>query len=174
MHYIEWAEEANPYAMALGGLSPSLSGASKSRTIFVDNSVRKFIVDGLLRASEPVEKMTLPAVNVLSAPSDVTQMRERKSKAEIQILKCANEVGSIQWCFNFISCFQPIFRFSSSSRCLPLFSYHNFYEKWPELVNWCDFCIFRRRMQMPLLVQFSSLYSLPPSFLIKNYDGQAP
>ncbi|KAF8905970.1 Creatinase/aminopeptidase [Gymnopilus junonius] len=90
VHYIEWAEEADPYAVVLANLSPS-PDASKPRIIFVDNGIRKFIVDGLLRSSEQLRKMSPPPMNVLSAPSDITQMRERKSKAEIKILKCANE-----------------------------------------------------------------------------------
>uniref|UniRef100_A0A8H7Y5C0 Peptidase M24 domain-containing protein n=1 Tax=Psilocybe cubensis TaxID=181762 RepID=A0A8H7Y5C0_PSICU len=91
VHYVEWAEEENPYAVVLSALPMSTAGSSKSRTIFVDNSIRKFIVDGLLRASEPQRNSTVPAVEVLSAPLDITQMRERKSEAELQILKCANE-----------------------------------------------------------------------------------
>ncbi|KDR81467.1 hypothetical protein GALMADRAFT_239417 [Galerina marginata CBS 339.88] len=91
VRYIEWAEEANPYAAVLSALSFTPSNSLKSPTIFVDNNIRKFIVDGLLRASGPLENTTVSTVNVLSAPLEITQMRERKSEAEIQILKCANE-----------------------------------------------------------------------------------
>ncbi|PPQ99115.1 hypothetical protein CVT26_014365 [Gymnopilus dilepis] len=89
VRYIEWAEEADPYAVLLADL-PS-SDLFKPRTIFVDNSVRKFIVDGLLHASDQAEKSSSSGVVVLSAPPAITQMRERKSKAEIQILRCVNE-----------------------------------------------------------------------------------
>lgn len=75
--YIEWAEEANPYVVALSALS--ITG-----TIYVDDSIRTFIVDGLQNAS------TGPH-SVQSAPSEIRRLRERKSKAETEILKCANE-----------------------------------------------------------------------------------
>ena len=78
MKYIEWAEEANPYVVALSALS--ITG-----TIYVDDSIRTFIVDGLKNASpgpHPVQ----------SAPLEIRHLRERKSKAETEILKCANEV----------------------------------------------------------------------------------
>ena len=98
VRYIEWAEEADPYAVLLADL-PS-SDLSKPRTIFVDNSVRKFIVDGLLHASDQAEKSSSSGVVVLSAPPAITQMRERKSKAEIQILRCVNEVS--HWFCSFL------------------------------------------------------------------------
>ena len=78
MKYIEWAEEANPYVVALSALS--ITG-----TIYVDDSIRTFIVDGLKNASpgpHPVQ----------SAPLEIRRLRERKSKAETEILKCVNEV----------------------------------------------------------------------------------
>ncbi|KAF9567608.1 Creatinase/aminopeptidase [Agrocybe pediades] len=118
VRYMEWAEEANPYAAALSAIAQSfLPGNTLSTipsasavTIFVDNSIRTFIVDGLLDqglesysrqvSSSARNSTTLMAnvdnneirkVNVVSAPLEITQMRERKSKAELQILKCVNE-----------------------------------------------------------------------------------
>lgn len=79
--YVEWAEDEDPYSKAI-----SILPNQGIKTIFVDNSIRKFIVDGLQRAD--------PNANVCSAPIEVTQMRERKSKAELEILQCVNEV----WC----------------------------------------------------------------------------
>lgn len=79
--YVEWAEDEDPYSRAI-----SILPNQGSRTIFVDNSIRKFIVDGLQRAD--------PNANIYSAPLEITQMRERKSKAELEILRCAHEV----WC----------------------------------------------------------------------------
>ncbi|KAF8894466.1 Creatinase/aminopeptidase [Infundibulicybe gibba] len=75
--YIEWPEEANPYEIMAASL-PDLHGI-----IYVDNNIRKFIVDGLQAA--------LPNQKVVSAPAEITQLRERKSATEIGLLKCANE-----------------------------------------------------------------------------------
>ncbi|KAF5386856.1 hypothetical protein D9615_001644 [Tricholomella constricta] len=77
VRYVEWSEDANPYAVAAKALSHTTG------TIFVDSSIRKFIADGLQSA--------LPGATILSAPSEITQLRERKSSAEIDLLKCANE-----------------------------------------------------------------------------------
>ncbi|KAG6889705.1 hypothetical protein C0992_004334, partial [Termitomyces sp. T32_za158] len=75
--YIEWAEDANPYKRAS-------SAFPHAGTIFVDNSIRKFIADGFGSA--------LPHATILSAPQEIRQLRERKSSAEIGLMKCANEV----------------------------------------------------------------------------------
>ncbi|KAJ2916846.1 hypothetical protein MD484_g3551, partial [Candolleomyces efflorescens] len=79
VRFIPWAEEANPYSTALSGLgiSPDSNG-----TIFVDSSIRKFIVDGLQDAGKNLR--------IASAPLAITSLRERKSPAELEILKCAN------------------------------------------------------------------------------------
>lgn len=78
VEYVEWAEDEDPYSKAISILP------NQDLTIFVDNSIRKFIVDGLQLAD--------PNANVYSAPLEITQMRERKSKAELEILRCVNEV----------------------------------------------------------------------------------
>lgn len=80
--YVEWAEDEDPYSKAI-----SILPNQGLRTIFVDNTIRKFIVDGLQRVD--------PDANVYSAPLEITHMRERKSKAELEILRCVHEV----WCF---------------------------------------------------------------------------
>ena len=76
---MEWAEDEDPYSRAI-----SILQNQGSRTIFVDNNIRKFIVDGLQRAD--------PNANIYSAPLEITEMRKRKSKAELEILRCAHEV----------------------------------------------------------------------------------
>ncbi|KAG1749007.1 peptidase M24, structural domain-containing protein [Suillus paluster] len=76
--YASWAEDEDPYAVALHALS-TLKGP-----IYVDGMMRNFIVDGLQKAA--------PGVHVMTAPPDVTQLRERKSLAELDLLRCANEV----------------------------------------------------------------------------------
>ncbi|TFK42729.1 Creatinase/aminopeptidase [Crucibulum laeve] len=74
--YIEWPEEVNPYTATLSHL-----GITEG-IVFIDSAVRKFIADGLEQASNS---------EILSAPAEIKEIRERKSKAEIDILKCANE-----------------------------------------------------------------------------------
>ncbi|KAH7929783.1 Creatinase/aminopeptidase [Leucogyrophana mollusca] len=77
--YAAWPEDKNPYAVALHAL-PNFQG----ETIYVDGMIRNFIVDGLQNAGS--------GVKVASAPAEIKQLRERKSTAEIELLKCANEV----------------------------------------------------------------------------------
>jgi Xaa-Pro aminopeptidase len=74
----EWAEDANPYKVAVSSLGNITSH------IYVDPSIRNFIVDGL--------KDALPSVDVRSAPSEIRRLRQRKSPAELELMKCANEV----------------------------------------------------------------------------------
>jgi len=78
--YFDWPEDSNPYDIAISSLSSNL----KSGTIFVDSSIRKFISDGLADA--------YTGGDILSAPLEVRSLRERKSAAEIKLLRCANEV----------------------------------------------------------------------------------
>lgn len=77
--YVAWQEDDNPYAVAVEALPTSRKGP-----IFVDGMIRHFIVDGLEKAA--------PGLDVLSAPSEITSLRECKSPSEIALLKCANEV----------------------------------------------------------------------------------
>ncbi|KAK0434051.1 peptidase M24, structural domain-containing protein [Desarmillaria tabescens] len=53
-------------------------------TVFVDGSIRHFIVDGLRTA--------FPKATVIAAPTKIRQLRERKSEGELALLKRANEV----------------------------------------------------------------------------------
>lgn len=80
LSFPEWAEDRDPFATAVSSII-NLG----SRPIFVDDSVRLFVAEGLQRAA--------PASLVASAPVEVKRLRERKSKEEIEILKCANEVS---------------------------------------------------------------------------------
>ncbi|KAG6917790.1 hypothetical protein DXG01_001062 [Tephrocybe rancida] len=77
IQYIEWPEDENPYKLAITAF-PDTTG-----TVFVDSSIRKFISDGF--------ELALPKATVRSAPEEITQLRERKSSSEIDLLKCANE-----------------------------------------------------------------------------------
>ncbi|KAF7793099.1 hypothetical protein EIP86_004206 [Pleurotus ostreatoroseus] len=78
--YPEWAEDANPYDVAVSAI-PALQ--QKNGTIFVDGGIRQFVADGIQRAA----KGSL----VTTAPVEVRRLRERKSKAELEIMKCVNE-----------------------------------------------------------------------------------
>jgi len=80
IEWIEWPEEANPYELAVTALTEQKTGG----TIFVDGSTRHFIVDGLQKA--------LPGAWVTAPPAEIKQLRERKSKTELEIMKCAHEV----------------------------------------------------------------------------------
>ncbi|KAK0429593.1 peptidase M24 [Armillaria borealis] len=51
--------------------------------LFVDGSICHFIVDGLRTA--------FPKATVIAAPTEIRQLRERKSEGELELLKCANE-----------------------------------------------------------------------------------
>ncbi|ESK93792.1 peptidase m24 [Moniliophthora roreri MCA 2997] len=77
IRYEYWPEEANPYQILVSALSIS------EGKIFVDGSIRHFIVDGLQAA--------YGQGSVVSAPQEVNRLRERKSAAERELLKCANE-----------------------------------------------------------------------------------
>ncbi|KAF9228642.1 peptidase M24 [Gyrodon lividus] len=77
--YVAWREDEDPYTVAVNALP--LSGGGP---VYVDGMIRHFIVDGFEKAA--------PGVKVLSAPLEITSLRERKSPAEIALLKCVNEV----------------------------------------------------------------------------------
>jgi Xaa-Pro aminopeptidase len=99
VEFVEWAEDEDPYSKAM-----SILPNEGLKTIFVDNSIRKFIVDGLQRVD--------PNAKVYSAPLEITQMRERKSEAELEILRCVNEV----WCaFHIIFCCLAVEEFCTTN-----------------------------------------------------------
>jgi Xaa-Pro aminopeptidase len=79
--FLEWPEDKDPYEVAASAI-PGL----KDGTIFVDGSMRQFVVEGLQRAVGG-------GVRVVGAPIEVRQLRERKSAEELEIMKCVNEVG---------------------------------------------------------------------------------
>ena len=77
--YPQWPEDVSPYEVMIASLAPE-------GTIYVDGYMRHFIVDGLQKAA--------PGVAVSYAPVEIRQLRERKSPAELEIMKCAHEVCS--------------------------------------------------------------------------------
>ncbi len=74
VEWVEWAEDEVPYKQLL-----DIEGS-----VFVDGSIRHFIVDGL--------RTTFPKATIVAAPTEIRQLRERKSEGELELLKCANEV----------------------------------------------------------------------------------
>ncbi len=74
VEWVEWVEDEDPYKQL-----PDIEG-----TVFVDGSIRHFIVDGLRTA--------FPKATVLAAPIEIRQVPERKSEGELVLLKCTNEV----------------------------------------------------------------------------------
>jgi len=89
--YITWADDADPYEAAVAALSVLPADVSAdsnlpdapSSTIFVDSSVRHFVVDGLAHAA--------PGTRIVIAPVEIRRLRERKSMDELEVLKCVNE-----------------------------------------------------------------------------------
>lgn len=79
--YPEWPEDADPYEVAVSAI-PGL----KSGTVFVDGNMRQFVTDGL-------QKAVGGGTKVVSAPVEVRRLRERKSREEIEVMKCVNEVS---------------------------------------------------------------------------------
>jgi hypothetical protein len=77
--FAEWPEDVNPDDVAIAAV-PLAKGQG---TIFVDGSIRLFIVDGLAEAA--------PKSKVSSAPIQIRHLREKKSAAEIDLMRCANE-----------------------------------------------------------------------------------
>ncbi|KAI0295565.1 peptidase M24, structural domain-containing protein [Russula brevipes] len=95
--YITWADDADPYEVAVAALSapradadpdPDLgSSSSASRVIFVDGSLRHFIVDGLAR--------TASRVRVAIVPEEIRRLRERKSSDELESSNLIDCGGSL-------------------------------------------------------------------------------
>ncbi|KAL0580781.1 hypothetical protein V5O48_001246 [Marasmius crinis-equi] len=77
IEYIVWPEEQSPYEVLINATNLS------EGNIYVDAGTRYFIVDGLQKAYKNGE--------VSIAPSEVAELRERKSANEIALMKCANE-----------------------------------------------------------------------------------
>ena len=80
--YPEWPEDVNPYEIAISAIPALQQGGG---TIYVDGSMRQFVADGLQQAASGSE--------VKSAPIEIRRLRERKSKEELAIMKCVNEVS---------------------------------------------------------------------------------
>jgi hypothetical protein len=93
----EWPEDANPYKVAISAVSQlrGLNGAQSK--IYVDGSMRNFVVDGL-------QETAGESARISSAPVEIRRLRERKTEEELDIMKCVNEVGlAVRVCIFHIS-----------------------------------------------------------------------
>ncbi|KAF8321295.1 Creatinase/aminopeptidase [Clavulina sp. PMI_390] len=77
--FIEWAEDEDPFNVLFKALPDSVTNG----TVVLDQGMRKFIADGLVGAGLTVKSG--------GYPPRIAQIREQKSAAEIELLKCANE-----------------------------------------------------------------------------------
>ena len=84
--FAEWAEDANPYEVVADIIAPPHSTTYKPTRVLVDEATRFFVVDGIGTA---VSKL---GYQIHNTPPEITAIREHKTKEEIQILRCANEV----------------------------------------------------------------------------------
>jgi Xaa-Pro aminopeptidase len=80
--FIEWAESEDPYEAVLSVLHTEYQ-LPERRWIFMDEDTRYFVVDGI--------KHRAPDFIVESSPVQIRSLRERKSKAELALLRCVNE-----------------------------------------------------------------------------------
>lgn len=83
LEFIEWAEDEDPYQVLYEHVFQPGSGKLGSRKVVMDGQTRLFVAQGLSRAG---------FVSGPEVPDDVAQLRERKSDAELDIMKCVNEV----------------------------------------------------------------------------------
>jgi hypothetical protein len=96
--WLPWAEAEDPYASLAAYLAPSASAAiaaGRPVKVVVDENVRSGIAADL-EASLARELGT--DVRVMSSPSGIRTLRERKTTEEIDRLVCANEVLFVEVC----------------------------------------------------------------------------
>ena len=84
--FAEWAEDGNPYELVTDIIATLRSTAYKPTQVLVDEGTRFFVVDGIVTA------VSKHGYQVHNTPPEVAAIRERKTKEEIEILRCANEV----------------------------------------------------------------------------------
>lgn len=84
--FAEWAEDGNPYEVVTDIIATLHSTTYTPTQVLVDEAARFFVVDGIVTA------VSKHGYQVHSTPPEVAAIRERKTKEEIEILRCANEV----------------------------------------------------------------------------------
>jgi Xaa-Pro aminopeptidase len=80
--WVEWEDDGDPFDLAVR----AIGRISKDRAIYVDGMMRHSVVDRLQRAAGH-------RASVRIAPQRIHRIRERKAREEIELLRCANEVG---------------------------------------------------------------------------------
>jgi len=83
----KWAEDGNPYEVVADAItSPLHSTAYRPTQVLADEGAYFFVVDGTATAVSKLD------YQVHNTPPEINAIWERKTKEEIQILRCANEV----------------------------------------------------------------------------------
>lgn len=85
LSFIDWAEDEDPFVVLHEALS--LSHLVSNDKIVLDDGMRKFVADGLAHAGFSIKDGGYPA--------EIARLREQKSDAELDIMRCANEVRSV-------------------------------------------------------------------------------
>jgi Xaa-Pro aminopeptidase len=87
VHFVQYAEEENPYDVLLDALS-KYPDWNPNRTVVVDENMRHFVATGL----------TSSGARIRPHSQSIRRIRERKSPAELDILRGANEAGPWFFC----------------------------------------------------------------------------
>jgi hypothetical protein len=90
IEYIAWPEDTSPYEILASHLAKTSVDGEEIR-IHLDPGVRSFISSGIVHALGNQVAIDIAHPKVLS-------IRERKSKEEIALLECANQVGICRTC----------------------------------------------------------------------------
>ena len=91
LKFVDWAEDQNPFQVLKDYLKTSDIHLGSGQ-IVVDDGTRKLIADGLSGAGLRLKS---------SYPKEVASLREQKSEAELDLLRCANEVRRLNCCSGF-------------------------------------------------------------------------
>lgn len=81
--FVEWEEDEDPYQIAARSLPTTTF--PQFRRFYLSGSTRRFIGDGFASATGMVTTASL----------EMQMLRERKSPAEIALLRCVNEVNAL-------------------------------------------------------------------------------
>jgi Xaa-Pro aminopeptidase len=85
--FVPWADDVNPYAIAISSLRESVNMAEGEVSLFIDEDSRYFVAEGIKNAADGIQTEI--------APPKIRAFREQKSPAEIALLRCANEVSTV-------------------------------------------------------------------------------
>ena len=85
--FVPWADDVNPYAVAISSLRESVNIAKDEVSLFIDEDSRYFVAEGIKNAADGIQTEI--------TPPEIRALREQKSPAEIALLRCANEVSIV-------------------------------------------------------------------------------